>query len=106
MPANPKGDKPTDVMLNLDTLEREGGIPEPFTFVLGGERFECADPADVDYRQFVDVAEDDVARQLEILLGGQYTRFAKHRLKIWKLQALMEALREHYQVGEDGASLL
>jgi hypothetical protein len=107
MPAKTTGDTPADVTLNLDTLEREGADPEPFVFVLGGDRFVCADVQNEDWQTVAALDEDDPQEALKLLLGRDYEKFAKHRLPLWKLNALLEKWRDHtggVTVGEAGAS--
>lgn len=95
MPANPNGDKPADVSINLDTLDREGGEPKPFVVVLGGERFVFANLDDEDWQTVADIDEDDPREALQLLLGERYDKFAEHKLPLWKLRALLDAWREH-----------
>lgn len=95
MPAKATGDKPTDVSLNLDTLDREGSEPEPFVVVLGGERFQFSNIDNEDWQTVADIDEDDPRESLQLLLGDKYERFAKHKLPLWKLRALLDAWREH-----------
>ncbi len=95
MPASANGDKPADVSLNLDKLEREGGEPEPFVVVLGGERFVFANLDDEDWQLVADIDEDDPRDALRLLLGERYEKFAEHKLPLWKLRHLLDAWREH-----------
>ncbi len=95
MPANPNGDKPADVSINLDTLDREGDDSTPFVVVLGGERFVFADLDDEDWQTVADIDENDPREALRLLLGNRYAAFAEHKLPLWKLRALLDAWREH-----------
>lgn len=113
MPANTAtrkpatSDKPASVSINLDTLEREGGEPEPFVFVLGGDRFVCADIEGEDWQDLMEISEDDPKQTFTLLLGKDYEKFAKHRLPLWKLKALLKSWREHtgaLDMGEGTAS--
>lgn len=94
MPANPKGDKPQPVSLNLDALEREGE-QDPFVFVLGGDRFVCRDIEDEDWQILSKIDESDPEDTFRLLLGDDFEKFATHRLPLWKLKKLMAAWREH-----------
>lgn len=94
-------DKPA-VHLNLDTLEREDK-PDPFSFVLGGERFECKDPKELDYRAFRDM--NDPEGQFKLLLPpNKFESFKKHTLTLWKQQRLVNTALEHYGLGDTSAS--
>jgi len=94
-------DKPA-VNLNLDTLERKD-TPEPFAFVLGGERFVCADPMELDYRAFRDLIDPE--EQFELLLGvDKFQAFKKHPLVLWKQRRLVSDALGHYGLGNTAAS--
>lgn len=95
MPASKNGDRPADVSLNLDTLEREGDEPQPFVVVLGGERFVFRNLDDEDWQLVADVDEDDPREALRLVLGNEYERFSAHKLPLWKLRQMLDAWREH-----------
>lgn len=89
--------------LNLDTLKRENA-PEPFAFVLGGQRFVCVDPQELDYRVFNENLED-VEAQFRVLLGDAFEKFHAEKLPLWKVQKLNAAMMEHYGLGDTAASM-
>lgn len=93
-PAKPRGDKPADVTLNLDTLEREGE-PSPFVVVFGGTRYVFRNIDDEDWRTLADIDESDPKEALKLLLGKEYDDFAEHELPVWKLRKLLDSWREH-----------
>lgn len=103
MPANTSSartkqhasDTPSPVSLNLDTLEREGDVPEPFVVVLGGERFVFRDIQDEDWQQVADIDENNPQEALRLLLGDDYEKFAAHKMKLWKLSRLLDEWRTH-----------
>lgn len=91
---------------DLDTLEREGDVIEPFVATRGGEEFVFADAEDLDWQDAVNLRMDDPVELVKLLLGEDYDRFAKHRMPLWKLNALMEAIDKHYgwsaKLGDQG----
>lgn len=89
------GDTPPPVALNLDTLEREGGEPDPFVFVLGGDRFVCRDIENEDWQVLSKIDEENPEDTFRLLLGKDFDKFAKHKLPLWKLKKLMQGWREH-----------
>ena len=96
MPANERGDKPANVSLNLDSLDREGSDkPEPFVVVLGGERYEFQDLGDEDWQTVADVDENDPRETLRLVLGDRYDAFAAHKLPLWKLRRLLDEWQKH-----------
>ena len=93
------------IHLNLDTLER-GDAPDPFGFVLGGDRLVCADPQDLDYRAFDEIPAGDLLAQFRVLLADdeQFEKFKAQKLPLWKMRKLSSAIMEHYGMGEGSAS--
>jgi hypothetical protein len=92
-------DKPGPVF-NLDTLEREGEAPEPFSFVANGERYTVADLESGDWRL---LASGDPAQTLQGALGDeQYAKFTKKATPMWKVNRLADAITAHFGLGEPG----
>lgn len=87
---------------DLDALEREA-TPEPFTFAAGGKQFTAKDVDDNDWQDLV-AAGDDLDKLLPLALGGeQYAEFKKVRgVPAWKLVKLVQAMTEHYGIGNSG----
>lgn len=102
---------PRPAVFDLDSLERDGEVVEPFRAVVGGEEFVFGDVEDVDWQDAVALRVDQPQELLRSLLGEDFDRFAEKRMPLWKLNALCEALDQHYgwsaklgAVGEDNAS--
>ncbi|HET7388425.1 MAG TPA: hypothetical protein VFJ19_17365 [Nocardioidaceae bacterium] len=91
--------KPSEVSLDLDTLEKESD-PGPFTFRAGGERFEVRDVRDVDWQDLLTV--DLGIESLRAALGDDWKRFEKVRLSGWKLDKLIAGFMRHYGLGNSG----
>jgi hypothetical protein len=69
-----------DVVLDLDTLERENA-PLPFTFRHAGRRYMLRDPQDVDYQE----------------------EFFAASMASWKMKALMDRYQQHYGLSDPKA---
>lgn len=100
----------TKVSIDLDKLEREGEQPDPFTFRHGGKQFTLADPAEIDYRDIVEMGDNPMGQALIIkrLLGDQYAVLVDAGpLPQWKIEPLLGKWYEHYGLptpGEAAAS--
>lgn len=81
--------------LDLDALERDDA-PEPFRAVIGGEEFVFGDVDDLDWKDATALHPEDAEPLLRALLGDDFDRFNSKPLPLWKLQALSNALDEHY----------
>ena len=94
------------VDFDLDKLEREGDLPDPFTFRMGDEVFTLADAGEIDYHDIVDMGTNPMAQAVMIarLLGDeQYAKLrAKGPLPQWKAELLMEKWQEHYGIPSPG----
>jgi hypothetical protein len=100
-------DKPAPIGINLDTIEREGGAPEPFVAVLDNHRYVMADASEIDW-QVLALAERDNRTFFKAVLSPEdFKRLTGTDLPGWKLRALMDAYRKHFglvETGESGAS--
>lgn len=91
--------KPSEVSLDLDTLEKESD-PGPFAFRAGGERFEVRDARDLDWQELLSV--DLGLDTLRVALGDDWTRFKKVGLPAWKLDKVVDGYMRHYGLGSSG----
>jgi hypothetical protein len=91
---------------DLDALERDSTIPEPFRFQAGGHSFTMAPLADLDWHIQKALAEGDAAVMMAELLGDQFPAFDELDMPSWKLDKLVEAWGRHngIDVPESGAS--
>jgi hypothetical protein len=94
-------DKPGKVF-NLDALDREGA-PEPFQFSVKGQRFVVDDIESRDWQDLVAMG-DDPEEGLRVALGpDQWEKFrAVKGVPMWKVGKLVEAISEHFGLGEPG----
>lgn len=95
-------DRPDDVDLNLDSLEREGA-PKPYTFVLGGRRWTTRDPLEMDWQEVMALNENSPADMVKALVT-EPEEFLQLKLPTWKLDRLAVAMRDRYfgQLGDLG----
>ena len=97
-PVPARGD---NVTLNLDTYEIEKP-DEEFTFVLGGRRIVCVNPNDVDWRDLA--AIDDPDEFADVCMTADDATYFKGYTPFpaAKLNAVLQAYREHYGLGNPG----
>lgn len=102
----------TKVGFDLDKLEREGEQPEPFTFRHGGKVFTLSDPAEIDYRDIVELGSaggyGNAVMVARLLGDEQYQELVDAGpLPQWKVEPLIDAWTAHYglpSLGEAAAS--
>lgn len=103
MPTSPKHHEPFD----LDSLERDDAVKEPFEFTLNGHRFLMGDPQEIDYRDLLAVYRSANSGDFEEAMGrlldgdGRET-FFEQRVPTWKLAKLFDAYIKHYGLPSPG----
>lgn len=96
-------EKPTLNGLDLDALEREGEVRDPYTFVLGGETLIAKDPETVDWTVIAALDPDDPREVLNAYLApDEYRTLVESGLPKWKIVRLVSDLNRHYY-GSDEA---
>jgi hypothetical protein len=97
------GSQPDKVpVLNLDTLEREGGSPAPFDFVLGGRRFILSDPKEIDWQDLIAAMRSPILFFKMVLPADDQRPFFDTKIPAWKLNALMQGYQDHYGIPGPG----
>lgn len=94
------------IHFDLDAVENEAH-EVPFTFALAGEVFTMQPPEEVDWQVADDISGGEGLKAFVAeLLGGDYERFAKHKLPSRKLGLLIDECTRYYGVtpGESRAS--
>ena len=90
------------VGLDLDSLEREGERPGPFTFQFDGETYEMMDPQDIDWQDLLSgLRNPALFIRFAMTLESQKSFFGK-RVPSWKMNKLMEAYQDHYGLPDLG----
>jgi hypothetical protein len=87
--------KEPDVVLDLDTLERENA-PAPVTFRHDGRRYMLRDPQDVDWQELMLAIDNSYQFFRSVLPPDDQKDFFKAAMPSWKMKALMERYQEHY----------
>lgn len=111
----PTSDKPTDqkpaATFDVDSLDREGGTPDPFTATIAGQTFTFVDPQAVTFADLMTISSP--IDWLVITVGeansDDRNAFvdAVEKLPNWKVGKLSTAYRTHYgmpPLGESNAS--
>lgn len=102
MATQPRSIKPKDIVLNLDTLEREQSEVKPeFAIVIGGKRIVFEDAANLewDVLEQMDSPSDFIA---ETLSDEDRKALMDAKLPGWKFKALWDAYQAHYGLGSRG----
>ncbi len=90
--------------LDLDTLEREGGSPTPFVFVLDGKRYLMSDPREVDWQDLVSALTNPFIFFKLMLPPDDQTTFFTAKIPSWKLNKLIDSYVAHYGLPTSGES--
>lgn len=106
-----KDEKPSG--LNLDTLEREGDIPDPYVVTVGGKEYRFADPETVSWDDLDKVVSKTDWLTMTIIGGDTpedrealRTEFgtAIGTLPNWKIARLNAGYQAHYALPSPGES--
>ncbi len=90
------------VDLNLDEIEREKSeVKAEYAFVLEGERFVLTDPADLDWKQLLEI-DDPIAFFRYCMPAEQKDSFKSKNVPGWKLGKIIEGFQKHYGLGDKG----
>lgn len=95
-------DKPAKIFMNLDTLEREGELPEPYGFMVGGRPYVLTDAQEVDWQDLAAAMQDPVNFFRKALPAAEAARFLATRIPGWKMQQLIKGYLEHFGLGIPG----
>lgn len=90
------------VDFNLDDLDDEQASDErPFAFVVNGHRFTLSNPADLDWKDLLEI-DDPVAFFRYCMPEDQKTAFKAQDISGKKLGKVIEAFQKHYGIGARG----
>lgn len=105
-PGEQPADKPKDNLpptaLDLDALEREGGSPIPFVFVLGGKRYLLSDPKEIDWQDLISALTNPYMFFKLMLPPDDQDTFFGTKVPSWKLNTLVESYIKHYGLPSAG----
>lgn len=88
--------------LDLDVLEREGEVPEPFTFVYDGKTYRMKDPQEIDWQDLLaGLRNPALFIRFAMDLEDQRDFFGK-RIPSWKMNKLMQAYQDHFGIPDLG----
>jgi hypothetical protein len=93
-------------VFDLDALERDGDVPEPFGFTVGDDDFVVDDIDNLEWKTVLRLRRDDLEQFFSSVLGDDYQRFSEHTIPLWKVAELARRLDEHFgwtvKAGEQG----
>lgn len=95
-------DTANKVGLDLDVLEREGDIAEPFTFQHDGDTYTMLDPQEIDWQDLLSGLRNPALFIRFALPVDQQRTFFGKRIPSWKMNKLMAAYQQHYGIPDLG----
>jgi hypothetical protein len=93
-PTAPPPAKPPAI--DLDKLEREGTVKDPFDFVHNGRRYLMSDPVEIDWQDLLVALNNPVMFFRLVLPADDRNAFFSDKLPSWKMQKLTQAYLDHY----------
>lgn len=100
--AMPVEDDLSDVSVNLDTAEREGKRPKPFTFGIAGRRFSLPAADDLPWQDLVEALRSPLSFFLKAMGPKDAADFLDMRFPQWKMNYLIKEYMTHYGMGSPG----
>jgi hypothetical protein len=95
-------EKDTAVALDLDALEREGAVLEPFTFKYDGETYHMLDPQEIDWQNLLSGLRNPALFVRFAMPVTEQSKFFGKQVPAWKMNALMEAYQQHFGIPDLG----
>lgn len=92
----------TKVTLDLDALEREGAVDEPFTFRYKERDYEMIDPQEIDWQDLLSGLRNPGLFVRFAMSNEDQKNFFGERVPAWKMNALMQAYQEHFGLPDLG----
>jgi hypothetical protein len=88
--------------LDLDALEREGAVAEPFTFQHDGKTYSMLDPQAIDWQALLSgLRNPALFVRFAIPISDQKDFFGA-KVPAWKMNKLMEAYTSHFNLPDLG----
>jgi hypothetical protein len=99
----------TTQKFDLDALEHDGDVPDPFVVSVGGRDYELPNPKDIDFRDLVDGMRafnaGDPLPIVEVLVDeDDRAEFFENKLPMWKLEKMFEQYYKHFGLPSPGKS--
>lgn len=91
------------VVLDLDTLEREGAILEPFVINVKGRALTLLDVQELDWQDLAAIArsKDPHLFFVKAIDSDDYEHFIAAKIPSWKMERLMQTYLDHFGIDED-----
>ena len=90
------------VSLDLDDIEREGAIPDPFTFKFDGDVYQMFDPQEVDWQNLLSGMRNPALFVRFSMPVEQQKKFFAKEVPAWKMNKLMTAYQDHFGIPDLG----
>lgn len=89
------GGKPA---FDLDALEREGGAPEPFRFMLAGHEYAMVPRDEINWQDMLIAMRSPLLFIRYVMSGEDYEKFVEQSVPMWKMDALMKRYLDHFGI--------
>jgi hypothetical protein len=92
----------TPVTIDLDAMEREGAVPDAFTFKHEGNSFRMLDPQEIDWQDLLSGLRNPALFVRFAMPLEDQKKFFSARVPSWKMNKLMQAYQDHYGLPDLG----
>lgn len=100
--AEPAPAKQVSVALDLDALEREGAVAEPFTFQHLDHVYTMIDPQEIDWQDLLSGLRNPGLFVRYAMGLEDQKKFFGEKVPAWKMNKLMEAYQTHFGLPDLG----
>ncbi len=94
--------KKTAAVFDMDALEREGEVPEAFTFQYEGDTYTMLDPQEIDWQNLLSGLRNPALFVRFAMPLKEQQRFFAKQVPSWKMNKLMQAYQDHYGLPDLG----
>ncbi len=92
----------TKLAIDLDALEREGAVAEPFEFGHDGKSYRLLDPSEIDWQDLLSGLRNPALFVRFAMPIEQQKDFFSAKVPAWKMNKLMEAYQAHFGIPDMG----
>lgn len=93
---------PLPVSLDLDSLEREGAVAQPFRFTHNSRSYTMIDPQEIDWQDLISGFRNPALFVRFAMSAEDQREFFASRVPAWKMNKLMEGYQKHYNLPDLG----
>lgn len=91
-------------VFDLDALEREGEVAQPFHLKHAGQVWELLDPYEMDWQELYIALGNPLQLLQQVVKPADRGAFFAHHMPTWKLNAFLKKYAKHYGLPGQGES--